>query len=113
MRKELPKRKEIRIQNYNYSKEGYYFITICTADKKKILSEINCNKNNNQVNIKLLDKGKISKKYIESINEHYKNINITDYVIMTNHIHMVLEIERVVEDADPYKCKNSIHCFYI
>ena len=38
--KELPKRKRIRLQNYDYSSNGLYFVTICTEDKKSILSTI-------------------------------------------------------------------------
>lgn len=36
----LLKRKTIRIKDYDYSNEGMYFITICTKDKKPILSKI-------------------------------------------------------------------------
>ena len=34
--KEFPKRKAIRIENYNYSLPGMYFITICTANRERI-----------------------------------------------------------------------------
>ena len=37
---ELPKRKKNRLENYDYSKTGAYFITICTKDKQKLFSEI-------------------------------------------------------------------------
>ena len=33
---ELPKRKPIRIENYDYSTPGAYFITVCTANREKI-----------------------------------------------------------------------------
>ena len=33
---ELPKRKPIRIEDYDYSTPGAYFITICTANREKI-----------------------------------------------------------------------------
>lgn len=36
----LPKRKRIRLKDYDYSQDGYYFITICTKDKVKILCNI-------------------------------------------------------------------------
>ena len=38
----LPQRKNIRLKNYDYSQPGYYFITICTKDKKKYLGDISC-----------------------------------------------------------------------
>ena len=37
---ELPERKVNRLQDYDYSQNGAYFVTICTQDRKKILSEI-------------------------------------------------------------------------
>lgn len=41
---EYPKRKLPRLKEYDYSKDGAYFITICTMDRNEILSEIiGCN----------------------------------------------------------------------
>ena len=37
---ELPKRKQIRLPDHDYSTPGAYFVTICTANRKCILSEI-------------------------------------------------------------------------
>ena len=37
---DLPKRKPTRLKNYDYSTDGYYFITICTHNKRKILCDI-------------------------------------------------------------------------
>jgi putative transposase len=35
-----PKRKNLRLRNFDYSQPGYYFVTICTRDKQKLLSSI-------------------------------------------------------------------------
>ena len=32
--KEIPKRKDIRLKNYDYSSPGAYFVTICTENRK-------------------------------------------------------------------------------
>ena len=37
---ELPLRKNIRLKNYDYSQAGYYFITICSKDKKSLFWEV-------------------------------------------------------------------------
>ena len=37
---ELPKRKPIRLPDYDYSTPGAYFVTICTKDRKYILSNL-------------------------------------------------------------------------
>jgi hypothetical protein len=36
----LPKRKPTRLKKFDYSSEGYYFVTICTHNKKCILSNV-------------------------------------------------------------------------
>ena len=123
----LPKRKNIRIPEYDYSQNGYYFITICTKHRQKILSNIvgvgvpddpsqKHTQDKIQIygtpKIQLTKNGTVVEEYIKSINKTYKDIKIGNYIIMPNHIHMVCIIEkqgkRVVEDADPYKCKNTI-----
>ena len=41
MQKNTPKkRKQIRLKEYDYSTPGYYFVTICTQNRKEILSKI-------------------------------------------------------------------------
>ncbi len=40
MQKNNPHRKQIRLKEYDYSAEGYYFITICTQNRKNILANI-------------------------------------------------------------------------
>ena len=37
---DLPKRKQIRLREYDYSSSGAYFVTICTHDRRCILSDI-------------------------------------------------------------------------
>ena len=39
-KKDLPKRKDPRLKGYDYSKAGAYFLTICTQNRKNILSKI-------------------------------------------------------------------------
>lgn len=38
--KELPKRKNLRLHGYYYSSEGCYFLTICTENRKNLLSKV-------------------------------------------------------------------------
>ena len=37
----LPKRKPNRLENFDYSKNGAYFLTLCTKNRKRLLSNIN------------------------------------------------------------------------
>ncbi len=45
MKKHILKRKDIRLKQYDYSRVGYYFITICTKNRECILSKIKNIKN--------------------------------------------------------------------
>ncbi len=88
----MQKRKNIRLKDYDYSTNGLYFITICTKDRKKILSKINVGVAPlGDPKIQLYNKGKIIKKYIENINKQ-QNTGIIQYIIMPNHVHFILEI---------------------
>ena len=40
MNMEKPQRKSHRIENFDCSQTGAYFITLCTQDRKRILSKI-------------------------------------------------------------------------
>ncbi|MBR6503112.1 MAG: transposase [Clostridia bacterium] len=80
---ELPKRKPTRLKDYDYSQNGYYFITICTKEKQKIL----CNIVGDDAHIVPKEYGQTVEKYLCSENQ------IEKYVIMPNHIHMIIKID--------------------
>lgn len=40
MKENLPQRKQMRLKEYDYSQEGYYFITICIKNRENILGRI-------------------------------------------------------------------------
>ncbi len=90
MDNELPKRKNIRKQNFNYSKAGAYFITICTDNRCAILSRIVGTGVLDGPYVELMPYGQIADKYIKQLNDFYDNIKVVEYVIMPNHIHIML-----------------------
>ncbi len=93
----LPKRKPTRLKHYNYSANGAYFITICTKNKQKILGQISGTEN---PAVHLSEYGKIAEKYLRSANK-MKHITLDKYVIMPNHIHMILSICANSNDTAP------------
>ena len=86
----LPQRKTIRLKNYDYNQDGYYFITICTKDKKKLLCDIVGTGVLDGPQIELTKYGNIAKRQIECMTDFYNDIKIDKYVIMPNHIHMII-----------------------
>ena len=77
---DFPQRKANRITNYDYSQNGAYFVTICTQNRAKILSEIV----GADARIVLTSFGQIAEKYIRSAPE------VEKYVIMPDHIHLII-----------------------
>ena len=89
----LPKRKPIRIADYDYSTPGAYFITVCTANREKIFwNSVGADIIRPQ-NVSLSIAGKIAEQGVIQIAEHYKNVVVDKYCIMPDHIHMILRIE--------------------
>ena len=89
--KELPKRKPTRLNKFDYNTIGAYFITFCTDNRKQILSRVvGVDVLGDPKNVELLPHGMVADKYIKQINGFYQNITVDQYVIMPNHIHLVL-----------------------
>ena len=80
---EHPERKPNRLTDYDYSANGAYFVTICTQDRKKILSDIV----GDDAHIVPKPYGQIAEEYIRNVPE------IEKYVIMPDHIHMIIHID--------------------
>ena len=96
MNMEMPNRKPNRIAGYDYSQSGAYFITICTQDRKKILSKISvgtplpgCPQ---KPCTELLWHGEIADKYIRQMDAFYAHLSVDQYVIMPDHIHLLITI---------------------
>ena len=82
MRK-LPVRKHNRLEEYAYDTPNAYFITICTKDRRNILCDIV----GDDAHIVPKKYGEIVQKYIDNVPE------IKKYVIMPNHIHLIIQID--------------------
>ncbi|MGM9551920.1 MAG: transposase [Clostridia bacterium] len=90
---DLPKRKPTRLKEYDYSTTGMYFITICVKDKKQLLSKIVVGDGVLDVPKNILtEHGIITDRYINQMNSFYDYISVDKYVIMPNHIHLLLSI---------------------
>lgn len=90
---EFQKRKPNRLKDYDYSRNGIYFITICTKEHRCILSKIVGASTARPNETQLTNIGIVVEKGIKGIEEHYKNIFVDNYVIMPNHIHLLIRIE--------------------
>lgn len=89
----LPNRKNIRLLDFDYSQTGYYFITICTKDKKNIFWNVGASFAGPLETTHLSHIGKTIELEINKIKSIYNtNVEINNYVIMPNHLHMIIVI---------------------
>ena len=80
-------RKSPRIPKFDYSNSHYYFITVCTHEKRILFGKPN--------NLNAF--GKIAKACMEQIAEHYICAEVVKFTIMPNHVHAIIHLG---EDAD-------------
>ena len=97
MERILPKRKPNRLNGFDYSAAGSYFITICTRQREKILSQVCvgeaiCLPQNPNGTLHLTGCGEMVKDAILRIPEIYPSVSVDCYVIMPNHVHLILRI---------------------
>ena len=90
--KELPKRKQIRIEEYDYSTPGAYFITICTANREKIFWSDSRGELCSPVNAPLSNIGEIVYHEIRKLNSVYDAVKVDKYCIMPDHVHLLVSI---------------------
>ena len=76
-------RKSPRIPHYDYKTANYYFITICTFNHRYCFGSPEA----------LNEIGKIAERHIQNIEQHYRNVKVDQYVVMPNHVHMILVLE--------------------
>ncbi|MHB1482586.1 MAG: transposase, partial [Bellilinea sp.] len=88
---EKPKRKQIRLEGYDYSQNNAYFITICSRKKQKLFwnTENPTLTFENEL-LPLSNIGLIIQESIGKIPYVYPNVEIDIFTIMPNHLHMII-----------------------
>ena len=110
MENRFPKRKHPRMDHFDYSTAGAYFITICTQNKRCLLSHI-VGQEFAPAEIRYTRYGQIVQEQLLLLEERYPSLTVDQYVIMPNHIHILLfvrndgsrEFALRTRDVDPYK----------
>lgn len=83
-------RRSIRLKEYDYSRAGAYFVTVCIKNKVQLLGEIIHRE-------MLLSKiGKVAEKCWNEIPIHYPRVQLDKYIVMPNHIHGII---RIIDDV--------------
>jgi len=106
----LPKRKHPRMEHYDYSTPGAYFITICTQHKRCLLSYI-VGRGLAPAETQYTAYGQIAKEQLLLLEKRYPNLKVAQFVIMPNHIHAILCLAETA-GASPRPTITDIVCAY-
>jgi REP element-mobilizing transposase RayT len=79
-------RKNIRLEDYDTTSPGYYFVTIVSYKRKNIFGEIIDGEMN------LNQAGKIVEQTWRDISKHFPNTSCEIFIVMPNHIHGIINI---------------------
>jgi putative transposase len=78
-----------RLQTWDYSNNGAYFITICTQNREHFFGNIQ-----NGI-MQLSETGKLAEQYWIEIPNHFSFIELGNFVVMPNHVHGILIINKI------------------
>jgi REP element-mobilizing transposase RayT len=106
---DLPVRKNIRLEDYDYSQNGAYFITVCAFEKRKLFGRISVGAIHESPAVSLSPVGNIVMSVIQEIPLRYPSVTLDKYIVMPNHIHMLITIhERAIRESPLQEEKRSL-----
>ena len=91
---DIHRRHTIRLDCYDYSSEGCYFVTICTIDKKCLFGKIVDDE------MQMNDVGRMVERWYVELEHKFSTIQCLDYVVMPNHFHCIIYIGNSLVGAD-------------
>ena len=91
MNDQFPKRKSIRLSEYDYSQNGAYFVTICTKDRRRLFGAVGAD----SISARMVERT------FREVVAQYKGIESPIFVVMPNHFHAILTIERADMESTP------------
>jgi putative transposase len=81
-----PGRRSVRLKHFNYASPGYYYVTLCCADKRSIFGVVRDGV------VVLSEYGEIALKHLLTSIAIRAKLELDSYVIMSSHIHLVVQL---------------------
>ncbi len=92
-----PTRKNNRLKEYDYAQNGAYFVTICTHERRNFFwNDVGAACGRPPCMPGLSNIGMIADQEINRIAGYYQGVVIEKYVVMPNHIHMIITLQNDV-----------------
>ncbi len=97
----LPTRKNIRLQGYDYALAGGYFVTLSTHKKQPLFGEIV------DMEVVLNEIGELVKECWLELPNHHPDVILDEYIVMPDHLHGILFINRLAVDVSEGEAGNQ------
>ena len=88
---DLPKRKQNRLPEYDYGQEGSYFVTLCTHNRAQIF-QMEPAVGNGLCAVP--EANQLLHNWIKETEKKFSNISIEKYIIMADHLHLMVTIRQ-------------------
>ncbi len=96
---DFPQRKHPRLKTYDYSLPGYYYITIHCEKGQPSLSVVR--ETETEVFLELTRLGRLVERQLLALEQRFFTVKIDKYVLMPNHLHVILMIKEANGAALP------------
>ncbi len=90
---EIHHRRSIRLQGYDYTNAGIYFVTICCYQRQHLFGEID----NGEMRINAI--GQIVSNLWQKIPQHFPNVELDGFILMPDHLHGIIMISESKEKS--------------
>ena len=92
MQNQLPKRKQIRLTQFDYASDSAYFVTICTYQRQQLFGQITLpDASEPPILLPALNSpDRMILEYLEKLEDKYPALTLDAFVIMPDHIHLIL-----------------------
>ena len=87
-----------RLVGWDYRNDGLYFITICCKNRRHYFGKIECGQ------MILTETGQLTEKYLLEIPEHFPFVRLDATIVMPNHLHAIVVIDRGDGDCRGVAC---------
>jgi REP element-mobilizing transposase RayT len=98
-------RRSTRLQGYDYSQPGAYYVTICVRERRKLFGDIVDGE------MRLNEVGKVAEWIWKALPQYFPSVEVDQFVVMPNHLHGILVLSEAFTDvpmSDPGTSKNAI-----
>ena len=89
------RRRSIRLSEYDYRRDGTYFVTICTHDRTPLFGSIA------NAYVRLSDSGRWARDCWRAIPRHFPQVSLDRFIVMPDHIHRIIVIQNHEPDVHP------------